>query len=80
MSSPVLPEDPAFETKPYQQQVQAFIQLLKAKWKFLLVMGVLGFGAGLIYHLIKPVDQFCGRGIQSRGWEFNVGPSRSVWF
>lgn len=56
MSSPVLPEDPAFETKPYQQQVQAFIQLLKAKWKFLLVMGVLGFGAGLIYHLIKPVE------------------------
>ena len=56
MPSPILPEDPAFETKPYKEQVQAFIQLLLAKWKFLLVLGVFGFGAGLIYHFIKPVE------------------------
>lgn len=56
MSSPVLPEDPAFETKPYQAQVQAFLNLLIAKWKLLMVMAVLGFGIGLAYHWIKPIE------------------------
>ena len=56
MASPILPEDPAFETKPYKEQVQAFVQLLLAKWKFLLVLGIFGFGAGLVYHFIKPVE------------------------
>lgn len=56
MQPNILPEDSAFETKPYKEQVQAFTQLLIAKWKLLLVLAVLGFGGGLVYHWIKPVE------------------------
>lgn len=56
MQTKILPEDPAFETKPYQAQIQAFLNLLIAKWKLLLVMAVLGFGIGLAYHFVKPVE------------------------
>lgn len=56
MQPKILPEDSAFETKPYKEQVQAFTQLLIAKWKLLLVLAVLGFVGGLVYHWIKPVE------------------------
>lgn len=56
MQPNILPEDSAFETKPYKEQVQAFIQLLIAKWKLLLVLAALGFGGGLVYHWIKPIE------------------------
>jgi len=56
MQTKILPEDPAFETKPYQAQIQAFLNLLIAKWKLLLVLAVLGFGIGLTYHFVKPVE------------------------
>ena len=56
MQPNILPEDQAFDTKPYKEQVQAFIQLLIAKWKLLLVLALLGFSGGLGYHWIKPVE------------------------
>lgn len=56
MQTKILPEDPAFETKPYQAQIQAFIGLLIAKWKLLLLLAILGFGGGLVYHWVKPVE------------------------
>lgn len=56
MQPKILPEDQAFESKPYKEQVQAFIQLLIAKWKLLLVLALLGFSGGLGYHWIKPIE------------------------